>query len=265
MEVTGLPSGTVYPALRRLERDALVESQWESDKEAAAGQRPARRYYQITKPAAARAATERYPLLARLVSGGTGEALMRLAPQHARHSQPTLSRCDLFLLRVGASLVPAADRDDWRRNWYARASGTCTTAAAASTIFPAYLPACSATPSAPRRELAPRLRGHRPPLPRLAHRPLPHRSIRRHRGKRLGTFRTLIASHLIRFLIESPLIVAVTFATSSSRYIDQRTTGYPLCWLRRQLFPQPPRPRCFSSSPSCSASISASRSSRDSP
>ena len=26
MEVTGLPSGTVYPALRRLERDELVES-----------------------------------------------------------------------------------------------------------------------------------------------------------------------------------------------------------------------------------------------
>src|SRR5579864_5350505 len=69
MEVTGLPSGTVYPALRRLERDGLVESQWESDESAAAGQRPARRYYEITRPgkAAALAATQRYPLLARLV------------------------------------------------------------------------------------------------------------------------------------------------------------------------------------------------------
>lgn len=69
MEVTGLPSGTVYPALRRLERDALVQSEWESEEDAAAGQRPARRYYQITPPgkAAALAATERYPLLARLV------------------------------------------------------------------------------------------------------------------------------------------------------------------------------------------------------
>ena len=28
MEATGLPSGTVYPALRRLERDELVESRW---------------------------------------------------------------------------------------------------------------------------------------------------------------------------------------------------------------------------------------------
>lgn len=69
MEVTGLPSGTVYPALRRLERDALVESKWEPEETATANQRPARRYYQITREgkAAALAATERYPLLARFV------------------------------------------------------------------------------------------------------------------------------------------------------------------------------------------------------
>ena len=29
MEMTGLPSGTVYPAMRRLERDELIRSQWE--------------------------------------------------------------------------------------------------------------------------------------------------------------------------------------------------------------------------------------------
>src|SRR5208337_5007213 len=29
MEMTGLPSGTVYPAVRRLERDGLIRSQWE--------------------------------------------------------------------------------------------------------------------------------------------------------------------------------------------------------------------------------------------
>ena len=69
MEVTGLPSGTVYPALRRLERDGFVESKWEPEKEAAANLRPARRYYEVTREgrAAALAATERYPLLARLV------------------------------------------------------------------------------------------------------------------------------------------------------------------------------------------------------
>ena len=69
MEVTGLPSGTVYPALRRLERDELVESKWEPEEEATANQRPPRRYYEVTRRgnAAVLAATDRYPLLARLV------------------------------------------------------------------------------------------------------------------------------------------------------------------------------------------------------
>jgi PadR family transcriptional regulator PadR len=69
MEVTGLPSGTVYPALRRLERDGLVVSKWELEEEASAQQRPARRYYEVTQSgkAAALAATQRYPLLAHLV------------------------------------------------------------------------------------------------------------------------------------------------------------------------------------------------------
>jgi PadR family transcriptional regulator PadR len=69
METTGLPSGTVYPALRRLERDGLAASKWEAEDKATADNRPARRYYEITKAgkAAALAATKRYPLLARLL------------------------------------------------------------------------------------------------------------------------------------------------------------------------------------------------------
>lgn len=69
MEATGLPSGTVYPALRRLERDELVSSQWEPEAEVSGSGRPARRYYEITSQgkAAALAATDRYPLLARLL------------------------------------------------------------------------------------------------------------------------------------------------------------------------------------------------------
>jgi PadR family transcriptional regulator, regulatory protein PadR len=69
MEATGLPSGTVYPALRRLERDGLVESKWEPEDQATASQRPPRRYYEVTHSGktAARAATERYPLLAHLL------------------------------------------------------------------------------------------------------------------------------------------------------------------------------------------------------
>ena len=69
MEITGLPSGTVYPALRRLERDELVSSQWEAESDVHGSGRPARRYYKITTEgkAAAKLATERYPLLARLL------------------------------------------------------------------------------------------------------------------------------------------------------------------------------------------------------
>ena len=48
MEVTGLPSGTIYPALRRLEAQDLVTSDWEKDLRARKEGRPRRRYYQIT-------------------------------------------------------------------------------------------------------------------------------------------------------------------------------------------------------------------------
>lgn len=68
LQATGLPSGTIYPALRRLERDGLASSQWEDEKYAAEQQRPSRRYYRITASGkrAAATATERYPLLASL-------------------------------------------------------------------------------------------------------------------------------------------------------------------------------------------------------
>jgi DNA-binding PadR family transcriptional regulator len=48
MDVTNLPSGTVYPALRRLESLGLVRSDWETDQEARDHARPRRRYYELT-------------------------------------------------------------------------------------------------------------------------------------------------------------------------------------------------------------------------
>jgi PadR family transcriptional regulator, regulatory protein PadR len=48
MDVTGLPSGTVYPALRRLEQAGLVVSKWEDEATARKDQRPARKYYELT-------------------------------------------------------------------------------------------------------------------------------------------------------------------------------------------------------------------------
>jgi PadR family transcriptional regulator, regulatory protein PadR len=48
IDATGLPSGTVYPALARLERDGLVKSSWEEAAAARDEKRPPRRYYRVT-------------------------------------------------------------------------------------------------------------------------------------------------------------------------------------------------------------------------
>lgn len=65
MDASGLPGGTVYPALRRLERAGLVRSKWESQSIAKKAKRPRRRYYEISKSGttALANALERYPLL----------------------------------------------------------------------------------------------------------------------------------------------------------------------------------------------------------
>lgn len=70
MDATGLPSGTVYPALRRMEAEGLISSQWESEKKAMAEQRPVRKYYRITRSGAEtlEQSQKRYPLLARLLA-----------------------------------------------------------------------------------------------------------------------------------------------------------------------------------------------------
>lgn len=69
MEMTGLPSGTVYPAMRRLESDGLIRSQWERQSIADAEQRPPRKYYKLTATgiSSLEASRKRYPLLERLI------------------------------------------------------------------------------------------------------------------------------------------------------------------------------------------------------
>jgi PadR family transcriptional regulator, regulatory protein PadR len=68
MEVTGLPSGTVYPALRRMEGVRLIRSQWERGAIADAEDRPPRKYYRLTSSGETtlEASRRRYPLLAKL-------------------------------------------------------------------------------------------------------------------------------------------------------------------------------------------------------
>ena len=67
MDVSGLPSGTVYPALRRLENAGFVESKWEKHQIAQKELRPPRKYYELTREGdeALAEAVKRYRLLDR--------------------------------------------------------------------------------------------------------------------------------------------------------------------------------------------------------
>ena len=71
LDATGLPSGTVYPVLRRLEDAGLLRSRWEATQTARAEQRPPRRYYTVTSSGAqaVRDAVGRYPTLERAFDG----------------------------------------------------------------------------------------------------------------------------------------------------------------------------------------------------
>jgi len=73
MDITGLPSGTVYPALRRLEETGFVDSKWEKQTIAQLEQRPPRKYYELTPEGldALADAIKRYRLLERLAPGPT--------------------------------------------------------------------------------------------------------------------------------------------------------------------------------------------------
>jgi PadR family transcriptional regulator, regulatory protein PadR len=75
MTITGLASGTVYPALRRLEDAGFVLSKWEKPAIAQAEQRPPRKYYEITKTGrnALKEARERFRLLQQFQPLATGK------------------------------------------------------------------------------------------------------------------------------------------------------------------------------------------------
>lgn len=76
MDATGLPDGTVYPILRRLERRGVLVGRWEAEAVAKAEQRPQRRYYGLT-PLGEEAMAEveaRFPALPRLFDTGSEPA-----------------------------------------------------------------------------------------------------------------------------------------------------------------------------------------------
>jgi PadR family transcriptional regulator, regulatory protein PadR len=70
MDATGLPSGTVYPILRRLDGEGLLKSSWEKTAISQREQRPPRRYYEITADGDAMLAdaVERYRALDQAVA-----------------------------------------------------------------------------------------------------------------------------------------------------------------------------------------------------
>jgi DNA-binding PadR family transcriptional regulator len=49
IDATGLPGGTVYPALRRLEDAGHLTANWEKEHVFRAEPRPPRRYYELTR------------------------------------------------------------------------------------------------------------------------------------------------------------------------------------------------------------------------
>lgn len=71
MEATGLPSGTVYPALRRLEAAGCLTSEWEDDSHSE--KRPARCYYTLTPEGRGllERALERFPAIAMSLGNDT--------------------------------------------------------------------------------------------------------------------------------------------------------------------------------------------------
>ncbi|HYM24881.1 MAG TPA: helix-turn-helix transcriptional regulator [Vicinamibacterales bacterium] len=77
VDVTGCPTGTVYPALRRLERAGCVRSEWERQRVAVRDARPQRRYYEIT--AAGRTALQQALEPVRALGG-----LRSIAPKGAK-------------------------------------------------------------------------------------------------------------------------------------------------------------------------------------
>jgi PadR family transcriptional regulator PadR len=78
----GLPSGTVYPALSRLEDLGFVTSQWEAADIAQREKRPPRRYYAITAPGE-RALNDALAQYRRLDPAAPARAASRLRPRRS--------------------------------------------------------------------------------------------------------------------------------------------------------------------------------------
>jgi hypothetical protein len=148
-------------------------------------------------------------------------------------SKPRLSKSDQFMLRAGAALVPVSDRQEWRRNWHAELWHIHDRRGRTHALSAGLL----------RDALWLRAESWRRAYTGTAILCLASLAglcvIAALLGLAAGgwdQFRLVVGSRIPRFVVESLLVVAVSFATSSSRYVDQRATGKTVCWIRRQLF-----------------------------
>ena len=125
MDATNLPSGTVYPILRRLDREELVRSRWEKEAVARREQRPSRRYYEVTTagegllarpPARYRARSTPSRPATRAASGPPG---IRGTSHDHFGRFPILARPSGARARRAVLLVPRSARADWLREWEA--------------------------------------------------------------------------------------------------------------------------------------------------
>lgn len=76
MDATGLPDGSIYPILRRLDDAGLVTAEWEDEREARKAGRPTRKYYALTDSGREMlaVAVDSYPLLAAMGDVSPAEA-----------------------------------------------------------------------------------------------------------------------------------------------------------------------------------------------
>ena len=82
VDITGMPGGTVYPALRRLEDAGYLTSKWEKERVAQAELRPRRKYYEsdARRPRGAGRGRETLPA-PRAGAARTCASRSRLAPE----------------------------------------------------------------------------------------------------------------------------------------------------------------------------------------
>ena len=112
IDTTGLPSGTVYPALSRLERDGYVRSAWEDERRAHQGRPP--RATVLPRDSRRRPCSR--GCIGLLPQPDAGHPIAQAATTVMDAGSTTVRIC-ARLLQAAAPLAPSDVRRDWLREW----------------------------------------------------------------------------------------------------------------------------------------------------